>query len=80
MPQVQREDIPRALMEHLAERIRQREVGIADLQALAEWLDTKPEVPSGDWYKRFTTMIVCGRGTLVRTFLRASQTPMGNEV
>lgn len=53
MPQVQRKDILRALLEHLAQRIREREVEIADLQNLARWLDRKPEVPERDWYIRF---------------------------
>jgi hypothetical protein len=30
--------------------------------ALAAWLDTNPEVPEGEWFKRFPGMIVCGEG------------------
>ena len=66
-------------MEHLAQRIRERQVDIADLQNLARWLDGKPEVPEGNWYKRFPTMTVCGRGALVKTFLTRTQAPVGDE-
>lgn len=80
MPKVQRRNIPRPLLEHLLRRIEQREIEAAALESLAAWLDTNPEVPIGDWYKRFPTMIVCGRGALVRTFLKSSQTPLGEEL
>jgi hypothetical protein len=26
------------------------------------WLVTEPEVPEGQWFKRFPEMIVCGEG------------------
>ena len=47
---------------------------------LARWLGTDPEVPEGQWFKRFPEMIVCGEGSLVKTFLRAGQLPAGEEV
>ena len=50
------------------------------LKSLATWLDTNPEVPDGDWFKRFPGMIVCGSGSLVRTFLTPKQTPIGKEL
>jgi hypothetical protein len=79
MPDVQRKDIPRALMEHLVDRVHDREVAIDDLQNLARWLDSKPNVPDGAWFKRFPTMTVCGHGALVKTFLTSSQYPVGEE-
>jgi hypothetical protein len=80
MPQAQRKNIPRALFAHLLQRIQERSIAAEALSQLAAWLDTMPEVPVGDWYKRFPTMTVCGRGSLVRTFLTPSQTPVGEEV
>jgi hypothetical protein len=47
------------------------------LKSLAAWLDTNPAVPTGDWYKRFPTMTVCGNGSLIKTFLTPSQVPVG---
>lgn len=80
MPKVQRKDIPRALFAHLLLRIEQRSISADALKSLAAWLDTNPEVPEGDWFKRFPTMTVCGNGTLVKTFLTADQVPIGKEV
>lgn len=47
---------------------------------LAEWLDREPEVPVGPWFKRFSGMIVCGEGELIKTFLVPGQVPFGEEV
>jgi len=47
---------------------------------LAEWLDTKPEVPGGKWFKKFPGMTVCGDGELVKTFLKPEQVATGKEV
>ncbi|MBM3872350.1 MAG: hypothetical protein FJ382_01195 [Verrucomicrobia bacterium] len=80
MPQVQRTGIPRALLAHLLLRIQERHISAAGLEALAAWLDTHPEVPTGDWFKRLPTLIVCGRGRLVRTFLSPTQAPTGKEI
>ncbi len=80
MPKVQRQNVPKRLLDHLLDRVRSREVAVDDLVALAAWLDTDPEVPTGDWYKRFPSMIICGRGALVKTFLSADQSPVGAEL
>lgn len=80
MPQIQRTNVPRRLLEHLLDRIRLREVPAEDLAAFAAWLDTKPEVPNGDWFKRLSSMTVCGQGALVTTFLAAHQIPIGQEM
>jgi len=80
MPKVQRKDIPRALFAHLLARIAERSIDAEALKSLAGWLDTNPEVPTSDWFKRFPTMTVCGKGALVKTFLTASQAPVGKEL
>ena len=77
MPKVQRKDIPRALFAHLLLRIEQRSISADALKSFAAWLDTNPEVPAEDWFKRFPTMTVCGKGTLVKTILTPSQVPVG---
>jgi len=48
MPKVQRKDIPKALLAHLLLRIEQRSINADALKSLAAWLDTNPEVPTGD--------------------------------
>jgi hypothetical protein len=80
MLRIQRERIPDSLMAHLIKRIRQREISTAQLGLFARWLDTDPEVPEGQWFKRFPELIVCGEGVLVKTFLRPGQLPAGEEV
>jgi hypothetical protein len=80
MPRIRRERIPEALMAHLVKRVRQREISTEQLGLFARWLDTNPEVPAGQWFKRFREMIVCGEGPLVKTFLRPGQVPAGEEV
>ncbi len=80
MPKVQRRNVPRALFAHLLARIEDRSISADALRSLAAWLDTNPEVPEGNWYKRFPTMTVCGRGALVRTFLLPTQAPTGREL
>jgi len=47
---------------------------------LATRLDTEPDVPEGEWYKRFSGMTVCGEGELIETFLRPGQAPTGKRV
>ncbi len=80
MPQVRRKDLPPALFQHLLERIQQRQIGARQLELLARWLDTEPEVPEGTWYKRFSGLAVCGEADLVKTFLTPDQNPKGTRV
>ncbi len=80
MPRIRREGIPEPLMAHLIRRVRQREISTSQLGLLARWLATDPEVPNGQWFKRFPEMIVCGESEVVRTFLRVGQVPAGEEV
>ena len=80
MPRIRRKRIPDALMAHLIQRVREREISTSQLGLLARWLDTEPEVPEGRWFKRFPEMIVCGEGDLVKTFLIEGQIPTGTEI
>src|SRR5437773_4226792 len=68
MPRIRRERIPEALVAHLVRRIRQREISTAQLGLFARWLDADPEVPEGEWFKRFPEMIVCGEVRWLRHF------------
>ena len=80
MPRVRRHGIPPALFQHLLDRIAERQIGAGQLELMAAWLDREPEVPEGEWYKRFRGMIVCGEGELVKTFLIPGQLPKGKRV
>jgi hypothetical protein len=68
------------LLNHLLDRIRLREISAEQLGLLADWLVAEPEVLEGKWFKRFSGMIVCGEGELVKTFLAANQIPIGTEL
>jgi hypothetical protein len=46
----------------LLDRIQQRKIPASQLELLARWLDTEPEVPGGQWFKRFSGLTVCGEG------------------
>ena len=80
MPKIRRRNVPPILLSHLLDRIRLREISADQLGALAEWLDTEPEVPSTTWFKRFAGMTVCGEGEFVKTFLTLEQIPLGQEL
>ena len=80
MPQIRRRNLPPPLLEHLLERVRTRNMSADQLGTLADWLDGSPEVPHGRWFKRFSGMIVCGEGELIKTFLQPGQLPDGTEI
>ncbi len=80
MPKVRRQHLPPALFQHLLDRIQSCGIPASQLEQLATWLDTGPEVPEGRWYKRFSGMTVCGEGDLIKTFLLAGQHAKGERV
>ena len=80
MPRVRRQNLPPALFQHLLDRIQSRRIPATELELLARWLDTEPEVPEGQWYRRFSGMTVCGEGDLIRTLLLPGQSIKGKRV
>ena len=80
MPKVRRRNLPRPLLAHLLERVEDRSISVGQLQCLYDWLESQPEVPDGEWFKRFRGMTVCGEGQFVKTFLLPGQLPHGEEV
>ena len=80
MPKVRRQNVPPALLQHLLERIQSRKIPASQLELLATWLDSEPDVPEGQWFKRFNGMIVCGEGELVKTFFLPGHHPKGQRV
>jgi len=77
MPRILRHNLPAALFQHLLDRIQERKIAASQLELLARWLDSEPEVPEGEWYKRFSGMTVCGEGQLIKTFLLPGRHPKG---
>ena len=80
MPKIRRQNLPRALYAHLLDRVQQRNVSTLQLRLMLRWMDTQPEVPDGRWFKRFSELIVCGEGELIKTFLLPDQAATGEEV
>ena len=80
MPNVRRQNLPPALFQHLLDRIQSRKIPATQLGLLATWLDTEPDVPDGEWYKRFSAMTVCVDGELIKTLLLPGQAPKGKRV
>ena len=80
MPKIRRANIPPALFHHLLDRIQSRKIPAGQLVLLARWLDSEPEVPEGQWCKRFSGMTVCGEGELIKTFFLPGQHPKGKPI
>ena len=81
MPQIETwSRLPAALRDHLVERMRDRKISLDDLNRLRLWIETKPNVPEGPWYKGFGSFKVCGEGALPKTFLLAGQAAKGRKL
>jgi hypothetical protein len=81
MPKIETWDsLPVAVRQHLIERMRDRSIGITDLNQLRLWIESKPDVPDGDWYKDFGSFKICGRGSYPKTFLLRGQAAKGSSI
>jgi hypothetical protein len=80
MPKIRRQNLPRALYDHLLDRLQQRSISAQQLRFLLRWVDTEPEVPNGRWFKRFPELVVCGEGEFIKTFLLPTQAATGDEI
>ena len=74
------DDFPAGIRQHLIDRMRHRAISISDLNQLRLWIDSRPEVPAGDWYKDFGSFKICGRGSFPKTFLLRGQAAKGEAV
>ena len=72
--------LPNALRLHLAERMRERDISLDDLNRLRIWMESRPEVPVGRWYKDFGSFKLCGEGSFPKTFLHSGQIADGEEL
>jgi hypothetical protein len=59
---------------------RDRNISLQDLNKLRLWMETKPEVPEGPWYKDFGSFKICGEGKYPKTFLLAGQLALGRSL
>jgi hypothetical protein len=72
--------LPPGVRQHLIDRMRDRQISIADLNQLRLWIETGPEVPTGEWYKDFGTFKLCGAGRFPKTFLLRGQAAKGESI
>lgn len=72
--------LPPALRDHLIDRMRDRQISLTDLNQLRLWMETRPEVPQGRWYKDFGSFKLCGEGRYPKTFLTAGQVASGEKL
>ena len=81
MPQIETwPRLPAAIREHLVERMRDRNINLPDLNQLRLWMETKPEVPEGLWYKDFGSFKLCGEGKYPKTFLLPGHAAKGQKL
>lgn len=72
--------IPAAIRDHLVERMHDRNISLDDLNQLRVWLETRPNVPEGAWFKDFGSFKLCGEGKYPKTFLAAGQVATGEKL
>ena len=81
MPQIETwPRLPTVVRDHLVERMHDRNISLDDLNQLRVWLETKPTVPEGMWFKDFGSFKLCGEGKYPKTFLLAGQSPKGQKM
>jgi hypothetical protein len=71
---------PTAIRHHLIERMRDRKISLEDLNKLRIWIESRPEVLEGLWYKDFGSFKLCGEGKYPKTFLLPGQAAMGRKL
>ena len=72
--------VPTGRQRHLSERLLSRNIKSDDLTKLRVWIESAPDVPSGDWFKDFGSFKICGTGPNPVTFLEAGQVAWGTEI
>jgi hypothetical protein len=73
-------EMPMAVRRHLIERMRDRKIGLEDLNRLRLWMESQPEVPEESWYKDFGSFKLCGHGKYPKTFLLSGQAATGTKL
>lgn len=81
MPTIRKwSELPVAVRDHLVDRMRDRKIGIDDLNRLRLWIESAPEVPTGPWYRDFGSFKLCGECCYPKTFLLPGQAAKGQKL
>lgn len=67
-------------MDHLFDRLAERQITAEDLYKLKLWRESDPEAPEGLWYKDFASFKLCGEGKFPKTFLLRGQAAKGKQL
>ena len=80
MPEIQWNNLPPALRDHLFERVRERKITREDLYQLKLWRESQADGPEGPWDKDFGSFKLCGDGKYPKTFLLRGQAAKGQKL
>ena len=80
MPRIRFSDLPRGVWQHLLQRVAERQISLADLSRLQDWVKSEPYAPEGDWYRDFGSFKLCGSGEYPRTVLTKGMKPFGKAI
>lgn len=81
MPKLARwADLPEGVRQHLILRMEERAISLSDLNRLRLWVESKPEVPDGEWFKDLGSFKICGEGAQPKTFLLKGQSARGKAI
>jgi hypothetical protein len=81
MPQLETwSRIPPAVRDHLVSPMRDRNIRLEHLNQLRIWIESKPNIPDGLWYKDFGSFKLCGEGSLPKTLLLQGQPARGRQL
>ncbi|MGB9199622.1 MAG: hypothetical protein WCB53_22050 [Terriglobales bacterium] len=72
--------LPAAIRSHLTDRMHDRGISLVDLNQLRIWIESRPYVPEGLWYKDFDSFKLRGEGSYPKTFLMAGQPAKGQKL
>jgi len=73
-------EFPKGVQRHLSERLLSRKITFEDLDKLRVWVDSRPDVPQGLWFRDFGSFKIAGEGPNPLTFLDSEQIPYGEEI
>src|SRR2546422_9797654 len=80
MGKIQWTDLPRAIRQHLFDRLEERRITVEDLYKLKLWRESEPEAPDGPWCRDFGSFKICGESEFPKTLLLKGQPARGKSL
>jgi len=80
MPYIDWTQLPRAVRDHLQQRVKDRYITEDDMIRLTNWIKTNPAVPNGEWCKDFGAFTLAGEGAIPKTVLMKGQSCKGRRI